>query len=664
MAGSVLAWVPGGAGVASAAGATFYVAPNGSASNADTSCSTAGYSTISSAVAAASSGDTVDVCPGTYDDTVSLSTKAVTINGNNGGAAILDAVNQFHGIVVSGAATAGTVIENLTIENAKRSGVYLGGTSTITLSADTVTGNDQMCQPQTTQDDCGESVEVEGLTNSTITGNTITKGAGGILFSDGIPAGSTGQQAFGATTPTSGPTTGNTVSNNTVTDNIWDCGITMAAHNSNGVTQAGPNPTGGGIFANTIENNVVTGNGTSGGGGSGIILAGPFPGTGVYNNTIQGNTVSGNGEPGITLHSHAPGEDFNGNKILDNTVGVNAVGQKNPGVGIFSTASSQGDAGSAIPVTTGIEIFSAYTALQGTVIQGNKITGNHYGVWVYNAATGGISGNTTSNTTVPEYITPLIDTGYYLVTDNGTVARYGAVRSWGTATGLSPNSKVIGMAVTPDAGGYWVATANGGVFSYGDATFYGSLGGVKLDKPIVGITGTPDGHGYWLVASDGGVFSFGDAAFHGSTGGVKLDQPMVGITTTSDGAGYWLVASDGGVFSFGDAAFHGSTGRAKLDKPVVGIATTNDGMGYWLVASDGGVFNFGDATFFGSTGGAKLDAPVVGIAPTILNDGYWMVAADGGVFNFGNAGFFGSGGGNKLGSPTVGIGAFEPYLAG
>ncbi|MDA8044623.1 MAG: right-handed parallel beta-helix repeat-containing protein [Actinomycetota bacterium] len=652
-----------GATSAVALPSSLYVSPS-APGGGDTSCATAQYSTISAAVTAAVSGDTIEVCPGTYDESVSLGGKSLTINGSNGGTAVIDAINQINGVSIMGATTANSTIANLTVENAKREGITVGGTSGITLMDDIVTQNDQMCQPQLTLDDCGESIDLEAVTNSTVKGNTVSKGTGGILISDGIPAGSIGAHAFGATTPYSGPTSGNIIENNNVTDNVWDCGITMPSHNSDAVVSGVPAPAAGGVFNNTIENNVVQGNGTSGGGGSGILMAGPFPGTGVYNNTVTGNTVSGNGEGGIVIHSHAPGEDMNGNTITANTIGMNAVGETGTGVGVFTRATSIGDSGVGDPSTTGIEVFSAAVPVTGTTIHGNTISDNHYGIWVYNASTSGISSNTFTSVAVSTYYEPAYDSGYSIVTNTGMVGTYGKNTNWGNAVGDTGGSPVVGIADTPDAGGYWVATANGGVFSFGDAAFYGSTGGIKLVQPVVGITATPDGHGYWLVAADGGVFSYGDAKFYGSTGGVKLVQPVVGITTTPDGKGYWLTAKDGGVFSFGDATFHGSTGGVKLTKPVVGIATTSTGAGYWLVASDGGVFAFGDAKFHGSTGGVKLVQPVVGMQATFSNGGYWLVAADGGVFAFGDAHFAGSAGNNQLGSPVVGIAEGQPFLVG
>ncbi|MDA8071182.1 MAG: hypothetical protein M0Z82_06145 [Actinomycetota bacterium] len=73
------------------------------------------------------------------------------------------------------------------------------------------------------------------------------------------------------------------------------------------------------------------------------------------------------------------------------------------------------------------------------------------------------------------------------------------------------------MATDPGTGGYWLVAADGGVFSF-DAPFFGSLpaSDITPTSRIVGIAATPDGNGYRLVGADGGVFDFGNATFDGS----------------------------------------------------------------------------------------------------------------------------------------------------
>jgi hypothetical protein len=247
--------------------------------------------------------------------------------------------------------------------------------------------------------------------------------------------------------------------------------------------------------------------------------------------------------------------------------------------------------------------------------------------------------------------------GYWLLTDNGGVASFGAAGAHGSMANRPLARPTVCMSSTVDGNGYWLLGSDGGVFSFGSAHFYGSTGAIALREPVEGMAPTRTGKGYWLVASDGGVFSFGDAVFHGSTGAIRLNAPVVGMAPTPSGKGYWLVASDGGVFSFGDARFHGSTGGIRLNAPVVGMAPTPSGKGYWLVASDGGVFSFGDARFHGSTGAIRLVAPMVGMARSPSGQGYWLAAQDGGVFSFGDARFQGSLGGRAISAPVTALAA-------
>ena len=231
--------------------------------------------------------------------------------------------------------------------------------------------------------------------------------------------------------------------------------------------------------------------------------------------------------------------------------------------------------------------------------------------------------------------------GYWLADSAGDVVARGAVRVYGSMSGLPLAAPVTHVVGTPDGGGYWLVAADGGIFAFGDARFYGSMGGRPLAAPVVDLAPTTDGRGYWLVASDGGVFAFGDAVFAGSMGGRPLARPVVGVAGDPTTGGYWLVASDGGIFAF-DAPFLGSTGATVLARPVAGVAASTNGGGYRLVATDGGVFAFGDAAFRGSMGGLPLAAPVVGMAGDPTTGGYWLGAADGGVFSF-DAPYLGAG---------------------
>ena len=131
------------AGQAGATTTTLYVSPSGLSTKADTSCSTAAYSTVQSAVTAATSGDTIEVCAGTYTGSVSISTAHLTIKGT--GAAKSTAapestvrVSGTNTVVFAvGASATTTKIEDLTITGGS-DGVYSNqGASNLTVSDNT-----------------------------------------------------------------------------------------------------------------------------------------------------------------------------------------------------------------------------------------------------------------------------------------------------------------------------------------------------------------------------------------------------------------------------------------------------------------------------------------------------------------------------------------------
>ncbi|HEY5098042.1 MAG TPA: transglycosylase family protein, partial [Acidimicrobiales bacterium] len=146
---------------------------------------------------------------------------------------------------------------------------------------------------------------------------------------------------------------------------------------------------------------------------------------------------------------------------------------------------------------------------------------------------------------------------------------------------------------------YWLVASDGGTFAFGDADFYGSATGLSPTSTIVGLAASPDGRGYWEAAANGAVYAFGDAVY---SGGASSSQATVGISAL--GSGYRLVAADGGVFAFGGASFLGSTGGQHLNKPMIGISATE--AGYLTVASDGGVFTYGYTAFYGSLAGSTV----------------------------------------------------------
>ena len=255
-------------------------------------------------------------------------------------------------------------------------------------------------------------------------------------------------------------------------------------------------------------------------------------------------------------------------------------------------------------------------------------------------------------------LSPGPHTGYWMVSADGTVYRFGDARHHGDATQLVTPDGTVDLAPTPSGNGYWVVDGVGHVLPFGDARSFGSISPAALSagETAVSLSPTPSGAGYWVFTSRGRVVPFGDAPFLGDMHAVALNGPVIASIATSTGLGYYMVASDGGIFTFGDARFAGSMGGVKLNAPVKSLVPGPDGAGYWLVASDGGIFAFG-APFRGSLGGTKLNRPVSGMVP--FGNGYLIVAADGGVFDFSDKAFLGSLGSCPARSPIVSVAALQ-----
>ncbi len=463
--------------------------------------------------------------------------------------------------------TSNITISGVNITGANDHGIFVQDANNVTISSSTVTGNGVKPTPGIFDN---KAIEFVGVTNSSIIGNTVTYNTadGGIGVQDDGPLDS-GAPNPGPSTPV--PTSGITVSSNNVSHNTGGCGIVVAAHNP-----------GGGVSNVVLRGNTISSTaftfGPTGPEIGGIVVDAPIPHTSIRNVSVTANTITGSLIAGIAVYAGGgPGASVSSVSLTGNTLSGDGWGEQT--------------AGRPRPEAIMVAAYPAPPSappavVTGTVVTGNTITDEYYGVWL---------AYTTGTTSSPNRITTL----------PGGIPVYN---------------------VPMPGSGYWLTSKDGGLFAEGAANFYGSMGAKPLNAPIVGMAPTIDQAGYWLVASDGGVFSFGDANFYGSMGAKPLNAPIVGMARTpfyapvpgqspDPGAeGYWLVASDGGVFSFGDAHFYGSMGGKPLNKPIVGLAPTPDGHGYWLVASDGGVFSFGDANFYGSMGGKPLNVSVVGIS--------------------------------------------------
>ncbi|MGH9040568.1 MAG: vWA domain-containing protein [Acidimicrobiia bacterium] len=248
--------------------------------------------------------------------------------------------------------------------------------------------------------------------------------------------------------------------------------------------------------------------------------------------------------------------------------------------------------------------------------------------------------------------------GYWMVSDNGSVYAFGQAQYMGGASEHLGSAKAVDLEPTPSGNGYWIVDNSGRVFAFGDASWLGNADISKLvaGETVTSLSRTMTGNGYWIFTTRGRVFTFGDAVHHGDLLDVGLNGRVLDSIPTASGLGYYMVGTDGGVFTFGDAVFLGSMGSTPLNGPVQSLVPNQCGPGYWLVATDGGIFSF-DVPFRGSKGGQPLNRPVSGMVP--FGNGYLMVAEDGGIFTFSNLPFFGSLGDNPPPHPIVSVAVLD-----
>lgn len=345
------------AGAAQAsAGSTVYVSHLAASNGDDASCSTAKYSDINTAIAAAGSGGTVVVCPGTYDAEVVVTTplnlvgRQATINAQGQpplkiGKTTLPGSD---GIVVL--QTSNVNVSGFKVTGAGYDAVLVFLSSHVSVSRNTLVNNGTFVNLQ--QGGSGVGVDINGSSWSSATGNAaISNQGGGFEITDDL-----------------GPASHDTVAWNYETRSYDGCGVIVAGHSTEGVTD------------NLVAHNSVSWNATAKGTqGSGVLLASEVPGETMTGNTFVANSAWDNGLAGVTIHVHLPGQHFNGNKVLGNWIGTNNI----VGDPIDLSTSPTSRTNVAVPdlLTTGILAATA-SQVSGTVIAGNYITGDHFGIFL------------------------------------------------------------------------------------------------------------------------------------------------------------------------------------------------------------------------------------------------------------------------------------------
>jgi parallel beta-helix repeat protein len=278
---------------------TTYVSPTGTPSALDSSCATAGFSTVQSAVDATAAGGIVIVCNGTYAESVTV-TSQLTLQGQPG--AIINAKGQPYAV---GLAHSHDTVTGLTVENAtENSAEMTPGDGIITagfVDGTPVASNDDLIVGNIAKNNEGTGIDLNSTTGSVAADNVADGNGAGINLSNDLGS----------------PASHNRVIGNVTSHNPGGCGIVLADHS------------GVGVFGNVIDGNTSNDNGLgtpsrpSASSGSGVIIAASGKTGGVYNNLIESNRMTGNGHGGVALHAHSKGPKFSGNRIIDNTIGKN-----------------------------------------------------------------------------------------------------------------------------------------------------------------------------------------------------------------------------------------------------------------------------------------------------------------------------------------------------
>lgn len=394
------------AAAAAAAAAAFTVLPaaaSGSAalfaaaSGRGSACAQSKPCSLATAVARASAGATVHVAKGTYRGGYVIDKKLHLVAD---GRVVIDASTSADGtgIHIVGPGGSGSVVQGFIVEKAPFEGILVGTSpgpsatpapvANVTLRNNMVLSNNtERGKPDATGEckakppapaDCGGGIHLIWVSNSLVEDNIVAYNSDGILLTDEF-----------------GPTAHNVVRGNRALNNLWECGIVLAGHNPNGA-----DPSKAGVFDNVIENNLARNNGVKTT-GAGILLGGGAPGSAVYDNTIRNNEVELNGHAGITIHQHVVG-NLSGNVIEGNTIGTNnSLGDDD-----FAAGTDMKTTGilvaSGAPPEAKLPPFLLPTPIAGTVIKGNKISGDEIGIWTLNTP-----GDFSDNTFAADVTTPV-----------------------------------------------------------------------------------------------------------------------------------------------------------------------------------------------------------------------------------------------------------------
>jgi hypothetical protein len=381
------------AGAASAA--TTLVVANGT--SPATCAAHATYNTISAAVAAASSGDTIQVCAGTYPETVQVNTPGLIFHGNQAGTnPVVTPPTQASESIVAGmgggfllsSAANSTTISGLAIVSAGTNGnghdgvEAFSGSSGLTLTDNVIKGNNNGINlrnpdgtmPATIQDNVFARNDQGGnfLTNpGTGTGVFISNGPANNTMITGNAFSYDSQTAINFAGDASNPSTGLVVDGNTSTK---DSTFVVATNSVNAL-----------IEGNTIK----TGASAPGGYGTGILDYGSNTDLRIDSNKVSVTTGSTGASGQSAIHIAA----YSGLSAGTTVTGNRTTGY-DYGIRVDATYTSVDVSGNSIyhAIITGIDVASGTS---GNVIVGNTISNSASPASdCQDASTGNLTGGT------------------------------------------------------------------------------------------------------------------------------------------------------------------------------------------------------------------------------------------------------------------------------
>jgi parallel beta-helix repeat protein len=337
---------------------TLWVNGSGTATPpAGTSCSDPGYSTISSAVAAATSGDTIMVCPGTYNEAPAVTTSDLTIQATN---------PPWTWSGSSGACTASmsppTSATIITPPTGYPDGLILSGNG-ITFRGFWVEGNSG--GPGVT------TYASDGYSGYRIQDDVFYNSVFGLYFNSGGTTQSKVQGNCFSDNDTGGSASGNGIYEDQGLSNAVISGNHFVDNSNSAIVIVGPNPP-----SNTVASNIDVSWNTSSGDGSLIAIFGTIGST-VSRNTVQNDTGA------AVFFGTDTGLSIEKNVISGSGEGVYACGTNDTDVGAACTTAPNSnvdisgnelyhDGGSA----PGGAVYVSLGSLTGSLITDNHAYGS------------------------------------------------------------------------------------------------------------------------------------------------------------------------------------------------------------------------------------------------------------------------------------------------